>query len=131
MIFKKNMCLKLSSIYLVLEIILGFLSLKTDFSSNEYSILIFVLMDLVIPISLYYFYFNSEYSKIVAFILPFFTSAFVWIISSLFYHIRTNFIYYNNSNLGTGLSFGIFCTVHLISAVIFTICCLTKQNRKK
>ena len=131
MIFKKSVCLKLSFTYIILEIIIWILSLKVDFSSNEYSILIFVLMDLVIPILLYYFYFNSEYSKIVAFILPFFTSVFVWIMSSLFYHIRTNFIYCNNSNLGTGLYFGIFCTAHLILALIFTICCLIKRNRKK
>lgn len=131
MIFKKNMCLKLSFIYIILEIIIGILSLKVDFSSNKLSILLFILMDLILPILFYCFYFNSPYSKIAAFILPFSTSIFGWSISSLFYHVKTNFVYYNNSNLGTGLSFGVFCITHLILALIFTICCLIKQNRNK
>ena len=119
--FNKSICLILSLVYLLLEILLNLLSLKIDFLDNGFLVLIFVLLDVVTPILLYYFYFNSAYSKIVAFILPFFTSVSAWLISALFYHTRTNFIYYNNPELGTGLSFGIFCAIHIVSAVIFTI----------
>lgn len=127
--FKRNICLILSLIYLILEILIGFLSLKTDFSNNGFSVLVFILLDLVTPVLLYYFYFNSEYSKIVAFLLPFFTSAFAWCLSVFFYHIRTNFVYYGNLGLGTGFYLDIFCVIHMVSAVVFTVLSLTVKSK--
>ncbi len=119
--FNKSICLILSLVYLALEVLLNLLSLKIDFSDNVSSTAVFILLDLIVPILLYYFYFNSAYSKIVAFLLPFFTSALAWLVSALFYHFRTCFVYYNNPELGTGLYFGVFCTIHIVSAIVFMV----------